>query len=399
MRCLFIFCLISFNGLAQWNSTTVGSGGTIPARPYNQFILDPYRHAFWFVNDIRATVIESDGTMLTFSHSELGTLWNGCYMHFAFTPNHIYYSRQQMGLYSFDNYTPQNVFSTQAYIERMTSDGDTVFFYDPGGGTIYRHDGSVTSPMYSYIGQHFITKGGKQYSHDGSLVWYANNFPVTTISSVDSDYLVSPTNTFSFQRYTDTLYVAQEAGITLIHEIDAFDTITPNNTINMPSSNVLDIAFDLNDSLWAVFGDSTGEAFALAKLEGTTWTNIYTSANSPIDFSTYRDLQFDWDNNIWVVDYFRLHTLENANSPSWLGIIEQDERAFSIFPNPLQGMFHIDISNSQDISEVVILDVLGKEVFRHPFTEEIHLDVQSGTYVITLMNASEIVGRKKIVIE
>jgi hypothetical protein len=398
MRCLVIFCLISFNGLSQWKSTTFGSMGVIPSYPINQFIIDPYRNAFWFVNDLRATVIESDGSIHTFSENELGNVWTESYLTFAFTPIHIYYSRQLIGLYSFDDYTPQNVFTNQV-IENMTSDQDTVFFYDAGGGTIFKHDGIVTSQLWFGPGQNFISKNGNRYGDSGGLIVYKNSVSGTIIQFVDADYLPSSANTFSFQRYTDTLYVAQETGITLIHEVDAFDTITQNNTVNMPSPNVLDIAFDMNDSLWAVFGDANGDAFALAKLEGNTWTNLYTSANSPIDFATYRELQFDTSNNIWVVDFYRLHTIENANSPSWLGLSESEYVDLSVFPNPSNGEFTIDVANAQDISELVIFNMLGQEVFRSPFTSTINLNVESGTYVLSLVRDGEIIGRKKIIVE
>jgi hypothetical protein len=100
-----------------------------------------------------------------------------------------------------------------------------------------------------------------------------------------------------------------------------------------------------------------------------------------------------------VVDFYRLHTLENANSPSWLGLSESEDFDFSAFPNPSNGEFAIHVANALDISEIVIFDMLGQEVFRSPFTEHVSLDLQAGSYLMNLMQDSEIVGRKKIVVE
>lgn len=156
-----------------------------------------------------------------------------------------------------------------------------------------------------------------------------------------------------------------------VYNYDVLDTITPNNTINMPSPNVLEIEFDYNDSLWAVFGDVKDTPFALAKLEGNTWTNRFDNSNSPIDFSNFYGLEIDTLGNLWVADLNYLHTLLTPNSPAWLGFNENGKtNPFNLFPNPAKTSFTISGFSPSSIGEKATLkDLSGKIVLEFILNE------------------------------
>jgi hypothetical protein len=168
-----------------------------------------------------------------------------------------------------------------------------------------------------------LAKDTFYYISDGtsSIAYFANGNHGNVVSITnngDPEYLGVLFYDIKYTRRTDSLYVGGKKGISIAYNYDFIDTITPNNTSNMPSSHVLEMEWDLNDSLWAVFGDANENAIALAKLEGNTWTNIYNASNCPIDFSTFIGMEIDTLGTIFVVDENAIHALTNPNSPAWL---------------------------------------------------------------------------------
>jgi hypothetical protein len=122
----------------------------------------------------------------------------------------------------------------------------------------------------------------------------------------------------------------------------------------------LEIEFDDKDSLWAVFGDVNDTPFALAKLEGNTWTNRYDNSNSPIDFSNFYGLEIDTLGNLWVADLNYLHTLLTPNSPAWLGLHDNGKtNHFNLFPNPATKTIHLEGITEED--QVIIFDFQGNK--------------------------------------
>jgi hypothetical protein len=188
----------------------------------------------------------------------------------------------------------------------------------------------------------------------------------------DPEYLIATVNDYKFSRKSDTLFVASKKGISYAYNYDFLDTITPNNSLNMPGPNVLEIEFDNNDNLWAVFGDSNDVPFAISKLEGNTWTSRFDNTNSPIDFSNFYGLEIDTLGNLWVADLNYLHTFLTLNSPTWLGTKEMPQSIqINIFPNPTSD--HITISEiplSLIGSNATITDLNGKQILDFEITQQ-----------------------------
>ena len=221
-------------------------------------------------------------------------------------------------------------------------------------GTLLKYvDGSVTdtysSPVEPVVKNGFLYTGSDALGH---IVSYLTEYFFT-----DPEYLLANLNDKKFKRFSDSIYVGTDKGIMFAYNYDILDTITPNNTVNMPSPNVLEIEFDDKDSLWAVFGDVNDVPFAIAKLEGDTWASVFNGSNCPINFLNFKGLEIDTLGNLWVVDNVALHTLLTLNSPQWLGNEELiSDGKIVIYPNPSNGKISIV---AKDISKVTILDVTG----------------------------------------
>ena len=122
-----IFLLILAMGAkAQtWQSIHKNKFGN--TTPWNQFVINPYNNDIWLVNDNKAAVIQNDGSIQQFTSVELGQLWNGSHLQFAFTPNDIYYAINLYGLFKFTGFTSVNVNSALPDYLNLHSNADTIF--------------------------------------------------------------------------------------------------------------------------------------------------------------------------------------------------------------------------------------------------------------------------------
>jgi hypothetical protein len=240
--------------------------------------------------------------------------------------------------------------------------------------TGFRKFYNSTTEIYGKNYTEIDAKGSFIYGNNGSSVVYKYepSSNTSTILNSDPHYLWTIFHDTKFSRKSDTLYVAGKKGISYAYNYDFLDTITPNNTINMPSPNVLEIEFDDKDSLWAVFGDANDVPFAISKLEGNTWTSRFDNSNSPIDFSHFYGLEIDTLGNLWVADLNYLHTFLTPNSPSWLGT-ENLTPSFNInvFPNPSSDNITIsEIPLSLIGSNATITDLNGKQMIHFAITDQ-----------------------------
>jgi len=349
---LFFF---SFVGRAQtWQSIHKSQTGNTVA--WKQFVINPYTNDIWLVNDNKAAVIKNDGAIELLNQTQLGVLYNGSSLRFAFTPNEVFFMKSTFGLFQFANGSNTLVYSEPS-ISSITANLDTV--YIRRGGTIIKYTNGVGFDSY-VPGSNIVVKNTFLYTDNGLLgqpVGFTNN---TLLN--DPQYLLASINDKKFQRNTDSLYVGTTKGIMYAYNYDILDTITPNNTSNIPSSNVLELEFDHLDQLWAVFGDAADVPFAIAKLEANNWTNRIDASNAPINFSEFLGLEIDTLGNLWVADNLYIHTLLTANSPGWLGITSNIPlEEIDIIPNPSNGIFQVSGQSSEPM-QITVLDQQGKQV-------------------------------------
>ncbi|MFT5859884.1 MAG: hypothetical protein ACI865_001990 [Flavobacteriaceae bacterium] len=383
MKLLILFLIISPSAITQtWVTQNLGNFSAVSTSPTNQFVIDEHRNAIWLISDSTASVIENDGSVYNFSTTELETNVGTGNLHFEFTSDHIYYSIRQVGLKSFDGYLPSFLFGL-ADIRELFTDLDTVCMVTDNVLHLYHPTtGAINTEVISSSGN--VRKSGHTYIDFGSAAYAIGPFTSVTLTA-DPTYLPSPMNDFTFERETDTVYVTQQTGISLAYEEQVFDTITPNNTTNMPSENVLDVRFDMNNNLWGIFGDPLNVPFAIARLNGANWMNIYTTANTPINFGNFQGLEFDTLNNLWVAETSRLHTLNSPTTPEWIGIEELTNAQFIVSPNP--GREKLNIVSELPMNQVDIIELSGKNVNSETISPSTSYSInasqiQTGTYIL-----------------
>lgn len=329
--------------------------------PYNQFSVNPYTNQLWFANGWEGAVIEPDGTIVKFGEEKIGTLWVHSLLRFGFTPDHLFYIKAQAGLHLFDNYESVLIEPSEFDITTIRNDGDTLFMRR-SSAPLLKYTYPILSEQIMVGGSDAISKNGHFYMNAGPFAYVVNN--TNTFFFESEFYLQAPSTTFQFQNYTDTIYLGFTKGISKAYAGECFDTITPHNTVNMPSGNVLEIEFDKNDELWVAFGDEEDNHIALAHLVGDTWTDIFTPENSPLDFSRFYGFEFDTLGNLWVATGNQLHTLLTPDSPAWLSTkeIEQPHISVSVFPNPAQKQFTLSAPELKITTTAYLFDLSGRKV-------------------------------------
>lgn len=393
-----LFCLsMKFISAQEWQS--ISQSNTYGAAPYVQFIINPYKNDIWLIGYDQIAVVESEGFIQAFPSTFSPVFLWGADKNMAFTPTHVYYAHDNYGLFTFDNYVSQLKNGFSDYNGVLRSDADTIYILRVNNNEeLYKFTDNGTS-ISGRVLDNLQSKNGYFYGDIGQPAYYLDSSPTNFIYLYsDPDYLLSAYNEMKFTRLTDTLFVSSKLGISKVFNYDVFDTITPYNTINMPSPNVLEMEWDMNDNLWAVFGTPGDTAFAIAQLENDTWINRYDANNSPINFNHFLGLEIDTLSNLWVADNTHLHTLLTANSPAWLSKLELDETAnFNLFPNPSNGTIHIE-TESKNVTTILIYDLSGRKMEEHVYAETIQTQLSSGTYILQLMNNESVVGQEKIVV-
>lgn len=379
----------------DWQTISMAQGHGFP--PINQFAINPYTNQLWFAHPHIAAVIENEGEVIKFGEDELGTLWQSDELRFGFTPDHLFFSKRLTGLYLFDDYERQLIYPTDE-ITTLRNDGDTLFMRRSGAPKLKYVYMTLVNEQ-SFGGSDWISKNGHSYSDVGAFAFVVNE--TNQLLWDDDNYILAPTTTFRFQNYTDTIYLGFTKGISKAHAGECFDTITPYNTINMPSGNVLEIEFDKNDDLWVAFGDEDDNHVALGKLTGNEWSEIYDVNNSPINFSIFHGFEFDTLGNLWVASGNELHTLLTPDSPSWLSTKEwsKDEASIVVYPNPAREFITVNLT-AHIAEEVRIVDLQGREVmYLAELTsgEQISIEkLPKGTYIIALVQNNQMIRSRFI---
>ena len=85
-------------------------------------------------------------------------------------------------------------------------------------------------------------------------------------------------------------------------------------------------------------------------------------------------------------------SLSNEYPHNIVGVYNQDAQLFSLYPNPNNGRFLIRIADEMQNADLFIRDISGKVVYRKQGTiidnQQITLNVQSGLYMMTIINGN-----------
>lgn len=85
--------------------------------------------------------------------------------------------------------------------------------------------------------------------------------------------------------------------------------------------------------------------------------------------------------------------LENTNSLS-----EINKEVGRIYPNPNNGTFSIELIPDLQPSHIRITSISGKEVYADTYSNDIHLPLSSGIYMIYFLEENTVLGRQRLVV-
>ena len=90
-------------------------------------------------------------------------------------------------------------------------------------------------------------------------------------------------------------------------------------------------------------------------------------------------------------------------SSNGVGISESDfVKNLVVSPNPTDGAITVDLGELFSRTEVLVMDITGKEIYKHSFTNtdqfELFIDADPATYILELRTSSSDVTRVKVVI-
>ena len=106
-----IFLLLISAGIHAQTWQSINHSQYSTTVPWGQFIINQYTNELWLVNDNKVTVLENNGDRQLFDYNHLGILWTGAHLRFAFMPDSIFYMKESMGLFSFNNYLSSLLYS------------------------------------------------------------------------------------------------------------------------------------------------------------------------------------------------------------------------------------------------------------------------------------------------
>jgi len=139
---------------------------------------------------------------------------------------------------------------------------------------------------------------------------------------------------------------------------------------------------------------SAGNLFNMAvckiNSDGTYgWVGLVSGSNSASSFVR------DTDNSIYIIG---TSTAKLAENP--LNTIDEKNKFFSIYPNPVTNYITISSATNSDNKEILISSLDGKIVYRSTFEENTKtLDISaiaSGMYIVTILNKKSFVHQQKI---
>ncbi len=399
MRSFFILLLVllsAWTNAQLWKSIPKAQSFGVPLV---KFVINPYNNQMWFIGGTSVHMLDTNGENRLFQSELQGNLYAGNEMSFAFTPEHTYFSDNGNGLYTFDGYV-KNLVYPHSEIRSINFNNDTIYIINSGAnqGFSKYQNGNIYTTILS--ADEIVAKNSFLYA-DMGFIAKVNSPSTFTFLHTDPQYLTGVRNEMKFSRLTDTLYTCGKKGISYAYNYDFLDTIAPSNSINMPARNVLEIEFDQLDRLWAVFGDASNKAFALARFDNGIWVERYDASNCPIDFATYRGFEIDTLGNIWVVDNYNLHTLLTPNSPQWLSTKElKTDVAIDVYPNPSKGV--VQLSSNEMIESLSVYDCTGRMVFSEKLnaakSQEVNLSfLENGNYLLEI-GSGKMVSKRKLVL-
>ena len=374
--------------------------------PYKKFKVNPYDNSIWFASQTKIFRLSSDGQFTDFNASNEPML-QGYYAFedIAFTPSRTVLVDQYYGLVNYDGTSWSTIPNGVGGIH-LSSDGDTILCARINENYSVIHPQDVQLGNVSYL-RRIESKNGNQWAttgiDQGSLFHFQNGTPAMYNADTIPFMLENQTYQMKFSRFSDTLYKSGDLGLALAVGNQFVDTITPNNTINMPTNLIIkEFEIDHNHNIWALFGEAgiLNPTKKLGYLERAlhTWT-IYDEQNTPIVFTEGAGIELDTLGNLWVVNKQLLHVFTTGIEPVWVGVSEltKDNSSIVIYPNPSKNEIHIQ-TNELNIERIEVLDVNGKVLMSTNASENISVEsLVPGLYFVQVTSKTGCILKEKFV--
>jgi len=205
-----------------------------------------------------------------------------------------------------------------------------------------------------------------------------------------------------------------------VNVFDGTNWTTYDSTSSMIVTYPSSVYCDASNNIW-VGGDN-----ALAKFDGTNWTTVVTRPeNDNVEIVSITE---DASGNIWFAEkngggiyYYNGSAVVNTNAPENFcgkakgivgdsngnvfvclnsGIYKVDvvtsvntitDNEASIYPNPFNSEINIDLKNKQDIVDVKITTISGKEIISNVYCNANHISInldklEKGIYFLNVNN-------------
>lgn len=417
-RSLLLICsLIAFSGFAQqWQA--LYDLTYIPPQPnplYSfllgdqklSFKINPYDSSIWMARGRFILQFDSNGDFHYYDDSDNPDFDNFAnFNNVTFTSNSVYASNDFYGLYKFDG----NIWSSASVVGdgmHLTADADTVWMMRSGGSGnsnfLKVSEGSQSFGSTTFW--RFAAKNGDYWASAGSVLckYYQNGaYPIYYADTIPF-LLDNSCYDLKFSPNDNRFYTCGDNGISIAIGENFVDTITPYNTIGMPHAPVIEIEFDSQDNIWAMFGDGTTvtsspNAVSFGYLDRFTmeWT-IYDTTNSNV--SIHSSIEVDPCDNLWLSTTDVLYILKVGSCEAdWLSTLETDLIEFSVYPNPSEGTLNIALPENVAVDRIQVLDLSGRALQSMNYANSIGLDLPTGTYLIQLLNDGKLVGTQKVLL-
>lgn len=380
-------------------------GGWQPGN--KQFKIDPYTNKIWFAYDNIAHGLDEQGNYFKFDYTNTPAFIENTsfsiIQDFEFTQSYTFIVDRYNGVLNYDGSNWNQLASGYDWCS-ISSDNDTIWVSRAGSYYLIWEAGVVSSGALSGLERISRKKGemwGVTSLGASSLYRIENNIPIYYQS--DTCILLDNKNyDFKFSPYTDTFYTAGDLGISLAYNGIFFDSITPDNSSNMPTGPIREFEFDQYDNIWALFGTDAWTHSNIAYYEQATktWTQVYDENNSPVKLDHRVSIEVDSAGNLYVADIFDLHVLKINNWPTWLDVLEHETLNFTAYPNPGTGLLHIQRPDEIVVDEVIVVDLSGKLLLQYVFKPELNVSqLQAGTYLLQLYANGNRVGTLRYVKE
>ncbi len=342
-----------------------------------KFKINPYDNSIWLsrsASPFGICRIDSNGVFTLFNQQNVSafpSVGMGDFNDFEFTSSKVLAINYFKGMYAYDGLDWQQVI-VSTDVNYVTIDNDTAFISRVNGSFLKWTESSQSASSVTGC-RRTVSRNGETWGTNSS---FSSGFMVL-FSEASGPLFHSPDtipcllswnhSDFKFARNSDSLFISSDKGFSIAYNGVFIDTITPNNTINMPGSCILEFEFDSQDNIWAVFApdlNSWTDVSHVAYLDRSTntWSQIYDASNSPILTNSRCTIELDDQDNLWVSDTRDLYVLKLNNWPQWLGVGEIVSSNFSVYPNPVTDYLSIQNENNVFVDRVSIVDFSGKTI-------------------------------------